>query len=250
MKKHVTLLALLLVTSSCGSGDVPGDATDRPRPDGDWQLVEGVATSDSFPITMSIVGTEVSGRAACNAYFGTVVVNGSAIGFGELGGTAMGCETAAMEAERTFLSALEIVESFEYRRDRLVLQGASSELIFDRVTPVPTAALLDTNWILETLIEGETASSVTGDLATLLLAADGSLTASTGCRTLAGRWLESGGVIVVPELAAEGECPDELWKQDSLVVTVVGDEFRAEVDGDRLTLSSMGGDGLIYRAER
>ena len=249
MKKHVILLVVLLFTSSCGAGEVAGDATDWPRPDGDWQLVDGVQTPAEYPITMSIVGTEVSGRAACNSYFGTVVVNESAIGFGELGGTAMGCETAVMDAERTFLSALAIVERFEYRNNRLVLQGASNELIFDRVAPVPTAALLDTTWILDTLIEGETASTVAGDPATLLLAADGSLTASTGCRTLTGRWLESGGAIVVPELAADGECPNELWEQDSLVVTVVGDEFRAEVDGDRLTLSSMGGDGLVYRAE-
>lgn len=249
MKKHVALIALLLVSAACGDGEVAGDTTGWPRPDGDWQLVDGVQTPAEYPITMSIVGTEVSGRAACNSYFGTVVVNGSAIGFGELGGTDMGCETAVMEAERTFLSGLAITESFEYRNDRLVLLGASNELIFDRVAPVPTAALLDTTWLLDTLIEGETATSVAGDPATLLLAVDGSLTASTGCRSLTGRWLESGGVIVVPELAADGECPDELWKQDSLVVTVIGDEFRAEVEGDRLTLTSMGGDGLVYRAD-
>jgi heat shock protein HslJ len=198
---------------------------------------------------MSIVGTEVSGRAACNSYFGTVVVNGSAVGFGELGGTDMGCETAVMEAERTFLSALTIVESFEYRSERLVLQGASNELIFDPIAPVPTAELLDTIWVLETLIEGGAATSVTGDPATLLLGADGSLAASTGCRSLSGRWLEHGGAIVVPELTADGECPDALWKQDSLVVTVIGDEFRADIEGDILRLTSMGGDGLVYRAD-
>ncbi len=104
-------------------------------------------------------------------------------------------------------------------------------------------------WILETLIEGETASTVGGDSATLLLTADGTLTASTGCRALTGTWLENGGVIVVPTLSADGECPSDLTRQDSLVVTVVADEFRAEVEGDRLTLTSMGGDGLVYRAE-
>ena len=247
MKRPAILLALLLATSACGGGETAAP-TDLPRPDGDWQLVSGVDTPVEFPITMSIVGTEVSGRAACNSYFGTVVVNGPAVGFGELGGTDMGCETAVMEAERTFLSALELVESFEYRNNQLVLAGASNALIFDRIAPVPTAELLDTAWLLETLIEGEAASSVAGDPATLLLAADGSLAASTGCRNLTGRWLENGGVIVVPELAADGDCPDDLWKQDSLVVTVIGDEFRAAVDGDTLTLTSMGGDGLVYRA--
>ena len=250
MRKTFVLIAAVLLSAACAAGEPTGDTTVSPRPDGDWQLVAGVQTPVDHPITMSIVGTEVSGRAACNAYFGKVVVNESAVGFGDLGATAMACETVAMEAERTFLSSLEIVESFEYRGDQLVLAGASNELVFDRVPPLPTAELLDTTWILETLIEGEAAMSVGGEPASLLLAADGSLSASTGCRTLTGRWLESGGVIVVPELAAEGECPDELWEQDSLVVTVIGDEFRADIDGATLTLTSMGGDGLAYRADR
>ena len=250
MKRFAVLFALVVLSTSCGDSEQTGPTTGWPRPDGDWQLVSGVTTPTNYPITMSIVGTEVSGRAACNSYFGTVVVNGSAVGFGDIGQTAMGCETPAMEAERTFLSALAIVDSFEYRNDRLVLQGASNELIFDPLAPVPTAELLDTTWILNSLIEGEAAMSVAGDPATLQLAADGSLIGSTGCRDLTGRWLESSGVIVVPELAADGECPDELWKQDSLIVTVIGDEFRAEIDGDVLTLSSMGGDGLVYRQQR
>jgi hypothetical protein len=35
MKKHVILLALLLVASACGDTEAAGDATDWPRPDGD-----------------------------------------------------------------------------------------------------------------------------------------------------------------------------------------------------------------------
>ncbi|MDJ0498229.1 MAG: META domain-containing protein [Acidimicrobiia bacterium] len=250
MGKTLVLIAVLLVAVGCGDGEPSGATTDLPRPDGDWQLVDGVVTSPEFPITMSITGTEVSGRAACNSYFGTVMVNTAAIEFGEMGSTAMACEPAAMAAESAFLTALAAAEAFEYRNDRLVLTGPSDDLVFAPVAPVPTAALLDTTWVLETLIEGEAATSANGEPASLALAADGTLTASTGCRTLTGRWLESGGVIIVPELAAEGECPDALWKQDSLVVTVVGDEFRAEVDGDVLTLTSMGGDGLVYRAVR
>lgn len=249
MRKPIIAFVLVLVIAGCGDGEASDQTTDVPRPDGDWQLVDGVQTPVDFPITMSIVGTEVLGRAACNSYFGTVIVNGSTVGFGELGATDMGCQQAVMEAEAAFLANLSTVDSFEYRGDRLILKGGGNDLVFDPIQPVPTAELLNTTWVLETLIEGEAATSVAGEPATLLLAPDGTLTASTGCRTLTGRWLESGGVVVVPELSADGDCPDELWKQDSLVVTVVGDEFRAEIDGDMLTLTSMGGDGLVYRAK-
>ncbi|MEA2001312.1 MAG: META domain-containing protein [Actinomycetota bacterium] len=82
------------------------------------------------------------------------------------------------------------------------------------MTPALTAALVATLWTLETLIKGETASTVGGDPATLVLAADGTLAASTGCRTLSGTWVENGGVIVVPTLSADGECPADLSRQD------------------------------------
>jgi heat shock protein HslJ len=244
--KLSVLLVLALLAAACGSED-PADSPGS-TPDGDWQLTGGVAIVDGFPITMSIEGREVSGRAACNSYFGTVTVDGDRIAIGELGATEMGCEPAVMEAEAAFMAALLEVATFERDGDRLTLSGPETELSFEPVTPVPTASLVGTTWVLDTLIEGEAVSTAGGDPATLVLAEDGTLSASTGCRTLTGTWLERGGVIVVPTLSAEGECPDELSKQDSLVVTVIGDEFRAAVDGDRLTLMSMGSDGLGYRA--
>lgn len=248
MRKLTGMVLFAVVLAACGGGEdaATGDGVDIP--DGDWELVDGMAGVADHPITLSISGTEVSGRAACNSYFGAVSVSGSEISFGAMGQTAMGCEPAVMEAEQTFLAALGGVETFAFNDDRLTLTGSGARLGFDPVRPVPTAALTDTEWELDTLIEGEAASSVSGDPATLVLHADGTLSATTGCRTLTGKWIESGGVIVVPELSADGECPDDLWKQDSLVITVLEDEFRAAVAGNTLTLTSMGGDGLRYRA--
>jgi heat shock protein HslJ len=248
-KSFVALIGLALALTACGDGGEDLDTSSWLRPDGDWELVEGVATVDGYPITLSSDGTGVSGRAACNSYSGVAVINGSAVFFGELSQTEMGCEPSVMEAEAAFLTALQRVQNFRFAGDRLVLTGARTDLVFSPVQPVPTSEFIGTNWVLETLIEGETASSVAGEPATLLPAADGTLTASTGCRTHTGSWLANDAAIVVPDFLAEGECPDGLWKQDSLVVTVVGDEFRAEVEGDRLTLTSMGVDGLVYRAE-
>jgi heat shock protein HslJ len=259
----VSLLTALVAASCSGSGSanespttlpaVPSDVSLGERggspADGDWQLVEGVPQAQGFPITLSIAGSNVSGRAACNTYGGMGEFDSGEVSFSEFFQTAMACEPAAMDAEMIFMAALASVDAYTVSDTRLTLFGSDVELVFEPVIPVPTAGLVGTVWILETLIEGETASTVGGDPATLLLAADGALTASTGCRALTGTWLENGGVIVVPTLSADGECPSDLSRQDSLVVTVVGDEFRAETEGNRLTLTSMGGDGLVYRAE-
>jgi hypothetical protein len=50
-------------------------------------------------------------------------------------------------------------------------------------------------------------------------------------------------------MSAEGECPEDLAQQDSHVVTVLGDGFRAVVDDRTLTLTSLGEQGLVYRDE-
>ncbi len=249
MKLFILPILLVLVLAACGGGEASSDGSSAVDPDGDWVLIDGMDTIADFPITLSIEGNQVSGRAACNSYGGTIRINGTAVAISELFQTEMGCQPEVMEAEQRFLAALASVDNFSVDGTRLTLSGSGAGLGFEPVTPVPTSALVGTTWVLDTLIEGETASTVAGDPATLLLSADGTLTASTGCRTLTGTWLENGGVIVVPNLSADGECPDDLWKQDSLVVTVIEDEFSAEVEGNTLTLTSMGGDGLVYRSE-
>jgi hypothetical protein len=50
------------------------------------------------------------------------------------------------------------------------------------------------------------------------------------------------------ELSAHGDCPVELRDQDAVVVRVLGDGFRVEVDHEILTLTSTGNEGLAYRA--
>ena len=248
MRRLIIPSLLVLAMSACDGNAESSVSPPTDTPDGDWVMIEGMDTVPGFPITLSIDGAAASGRAACNSYFGTVSVAGTTVSFAEMGQTLMGCEPAVQEAETTFLTALMTVDGFTRNGDRLTLFGPGVDLRFDQVVPTPTSDLVGTDWVLDTLIEGNAASSVSGDPATLLLQSDGTLTASTGCRTLTGRWIDNAGVIVVPELSADGQCSDELSKQDSLVVTVIGDEFRAEVNGDTLTLTSMGGDGLGYRA--
>ncbi len=86
-----------------------------------------------------------------------------------------------------------------------------------------------------------------GEPATLELRADGTLVGSTGCRSLSGSYTVAGDEVVFTEFSADGECPSELQSQDDQVVTVLGDGFTVEIDGDRLTLTSSGSEGLVYR---
>jgi heat shock protein HslJ len=188
---------------------------------------------EGYRITLTLEEDGVGGTAACNLYGGDVEIDGGDWRLGELSWTERGCEPDVMASEQAYLAALTAVDSVARDGEQLVLSGSGAELRFDELPPVPTAELVSTVWELDTLIEGDAASSVLGDQATLELRGDGTLEGSTGCRTLTGTYVVSGDEVVATSLAADA---------------VIGDGFRAAIDGGRLTLTSEGDLGLGYRA--
>jgi heat shock protein HslJ len=248
-------LLLLLAVAGCAQPN-PTTAPGGGDPQGSWQLVEGTVNGqpvpilDDYRITLTLEGSRIGGTSACNSYGGVLVVEGGRLRIEDLAQTAMAClDEAAMTAEGIYMSGLAAAESIGLDGDQLLVQGPGVELRFDELAPPPTAELVDTVWILDTLVMGEVASSVAGEPATLELRSDGTIQGGTGCRQFSGTWAEQGDEIVTPRLESTDQgCPPELQDADSHVLGVIGDGFRATVDGDRLTLTDAGGDGLVYRA--
>jgi heat shock protein HslJ len=253
------LVGLTLLVSACGGDDVSvGETSGEPDDDpalGDWMLVSGtlggapLTPISGYDATISF-GADGSfgGRAACNGYGGTTSLDNGSVRLEEFAITEMACEPDVMALEAQFVEALLAVERYEVADGTLTLAGADVELVFEPVPPVPQSELVGTHWTLDTLIDGEVASS-TLSTATLRLDEDGSMTGSTGCRTLTGRWLVTGGKLQFPELAAEGECPADLADQDGFVVSVLEGPATVEIDGASLLLTSPGEIGLRYRSD-
>ncbi len=247
-----TLLLAAVLVASCSK------ATDDETPldiAGDWMLVTGtldgspIPVVDGYRITLFSDGAEVAGTAACNGYGGVVQADGSSVAVGELVHTEMACEPPeVMASEQGYLEALSRVETGARSDGELVLTGTGVELRFATVAPVDDEALVDTVWLLDTLVEQDMAFTPSGDPATLELRSDGTLVGTTGCRTLTGTYVLEGDMVAVTALSADGDCPAELNDQDALVVAVIGDGFIPEIDGDALAMSSRGGLGLVYRA--
>jgi heat shock protein HslJ len=242
------------------TADASGEATGDEAIDGAWRVIEGsvdgepVALISGHDITLDIDGTQIGGTAACNSYGGRVELDEDTVAISELSWTEMGCEPDIMELEQAYLGALPSITSWSSDGAELTLTGADSEWTLERLAPVPTAELVGTTWVLDTFIDGDAATSTAGmQDATLTLEADGTLSGSTGCRRLEGRWVESGAQIVFTEFAAiddpaAGVCSPEGEELDERIVTVLGDGFGVEIDGERLTVTSQGGRGLSYRA--
>ena len=252
-------LVLALLVAGCGGSITPGVEDPDAGAQGSWQLVEGRGPSgpvpilDSHRITLTFEDGRAGGTAACNHYGGEVHVDGSQLRIDQIAVTDMGCmPDDAMEAERLYLEALPAVTAFERNGDRLTLTGPDTELVYERLEPPPTAELTGTRWELESLVHGSgadgTVSSVRGGY--LLLEEDGTFTGSTGCRKLFGEWTRSGDTILATSMHAEGDCTADLEEQDRHVIDVLGDGFRAEVDGQQLLVTDPNArTGLTYLAE-
>ena len=249
----VALSCLLAILAGCAE---PGDGPAAGLTDVPWELVSGTVDGApmtlvaGFPITLTISEAAATGAAACNGYGAAVAISGADVTFSGLGATEMACSPdEVMESEQQYFAALPRVDSWSSTEHSLTLTGDGVELLFKALPPVPTAELTGTVWVLESLVDEDSVSSVGGDRATLELYTDGSMLGSTGCRDLHGRYVVVGAEVTMPELAVEGECPPDLQTQDTQVISVLGDGFRATVDGQMLNLTSSGGLGLVYRAD-
>ncbi len=246
------LSALLLVTAC---GDQVGTTTGDVDLDGRWHLVSGRDAGGAFElagrqVTLEVRGQEAGGTSACNLYSGTVTVAGQDVSFGGLGGTEMACEPAVMALEQRYLEALGAVRHGRRSGDALRLSGPDITLELSLAPPVEDADLVGTTWDLESLVDGETVSSVAveGDLRFL---ESGLLVAALGCGTHRARYELDGDVVTLSELtdrAAAGACPPDVEAQHVHALDVLGDGFTVHVEGDRLTLTGQQGKGLEFRA--
>ncbi len=266
----ILLLGLTFLLAACGAAatsgsPAPSSATDPdPSPSagggsgtidgtGDWRLVSGTNAGAPIPIvpgsdiTMTVDGSQISGRSACNQYGGEIIVANGQVQFGPLFMTEMACEEPVMASEAAYHAALTGVRAATRDGDTLTLSGEGVELIYERLAPPPTADIVGTVWVLESLRTADAVSSVMGEPALLVLDPNGSFTGSTGCRSFTGRYTESNAEILFTEFTMDQvTCSPELVSQDDHVVSVLGDGFRVEVDGEHMTIAGTGNQGLGY----
>lgn len=264
----IALLVIVMALGACGtegpflSNDSDDDTAtgedpdEGPPLDGAWVLIAAtldgttLSLNDQYRVTMTIDGSQISGRAACNSYGGAVSIDNGVFSLGEIAQTEMGCEPAVMEIESKFMQGLFSVTGAARSGDIASLTGDGVEYTFELVPPVPIAELIGSIWVLDTIIQGDAASSTvaTADPATLLLNADGTFTGGTGCREISGEYVVSGDTVQFTSFSADGECRSDVEWQDGQVVTVLGDGFTVKIEGDRLIVTAPGGEGLSYKA--
>jgi heat shock protein HslJ len=260
VKKLIAGAVLAVLVGACGgSDDTPPPAPAGPEPDyeGVWTLESGRDESgnlpfvEGYPITLELDGNEARGSAACNSYGGGVDVTGSSFRAGGFAVTEIGCDPDVTESQDRYLAAIAAADTIAVDGSAMTLTGPDVTLTFDRVPPVETGSVVDTTWVLESLVEGAEpdAAVVSAARARLKLGADGAVAGTTGCRRFSGTWTEHGDEIVFSSMSLKGSCGEALAEQDQHVVAVLGGGFKPAVEGAQLTVTVATGDlGLVYRA--
>jgi heat shock protein HslJ len=263
MRKPLSLVLAAVLVAGCGPanpGPTPsgsGGTTDEV--DGSWQLSAGRTAEGRLPlarrpaITLVVAAGDVSGTSACNQYSGTTHRRAAGIRFEGLGGTEMGCDPAVMELEQRYLAALAAVDSAavdatDRGRTRLVLTGPAVRLRYESLPAEAGAALVGTVWHLETLLDGQVASSTTGD-GRLELDDGGHLAGTAGCLPFEGRYAVTGGRVTVRDLGTPGGMTDcSAQSQHDAVLTILAADPTFTIEGSTLTLRTTDGRGLVYFA--
>jgi heat shock protein HslJ len=264
MQRTAAALLVLLSLSACarlglGAGGsqppIGPSAVGKADLQGAWLLRHGTGPGGdiSVPagsrITIAFDGDRVSG-SACNLYGGTYRLGDHGdLTLSAMAMTEMACQEPLMTLEATYHAALQLVRNAAIQGNTLTLTGDGVELVYDREPPTPDAPLQVTYRNLETLVQGETATTVPGK-ARLVLNADGTQDGNTRCRDITATYdLEGGSGIVVHRLVnTDVACDPGVAVQDQQVLDVIGSSPHFRITGDRLTLTGTDGKGLEYGA--
>jgi heat shock protein HslJ len=133
--------AFVLIVAACGDASVSTRPSEPPQaldPTGAWQLTAGTVDGQPLalvadaPVTFVVDGSNVSGRSACNQYFGQFALVDGRVTLGGLGGTEMACDEPIMRLEGAYLAGLAKVDAARMDGEALVLTGRGTELRFER----------------------------------------------------------------------------------------------------------------------
>ena len=255
LHRFAALAILVSILTACSP---PAASAPLPEPadvNGDWVFeggtLRGVAIPvvADHPITFSVDGSEAGGQSACNFYGAQLdlteggarvgLTSSTAMAYGELDGDVMRSEAA-------FQDALGEVRAARVEADRLTLAGPAVELVFSRLAPIRMNDIVETDWLLESVVDRDGVAAAIGDPAPLRYEDDGTFHGGTGCRTFTGKWVVAQGRLLATETAMEGDCPGGLGGQDQAVAEGAGGSTPT-IDGERLTLTMNGGISLVYR---
>jgi heat shock protein HslJ len=258
------LLGGAALVTGCGQDATtisPGDQPSNPDLRGSTYLSTAVTRSGE-PHKL-VPGTRISlqftddGRllvnAGCNTMQGPVDTSDGVIRLdGALAVTEMGCDPPRHEQDQWIADLLQAEPTWQLRGQQLVIASDETTItLLDRKAAEPDRELTKTRWTLDTIIEGDVASSVPAGVRTPEVRfTDGEVGGFNGCNQFGGKARVTNdtirfGSIISTQIACEQPAADV----ERSVMGVLDGEVSYRIEGRRLTLEHPSGRGLVFTAQ-
>jgi heat shock protein HslJ len=251
---------LLLVVAGCGARTaqpstpahdplrgqtfLSSEITEKGRP---HQLAADTRLSLAFTDDHRLVA-----HAGCNTMSGPVRTDHGRLDVGDgLGMTDMGCARTLLEQDQWLAHVLGTKPEWRLDGPKLTLRTADTELVLtDREVAEPDLPLVDTVWAVDTVLDGQTASSVPAATKATLVFHDTTVAIRGGCNRGSAQYTMTGHTISFgdPVMTRMACAPDKM-SLETPVLDVVHGKVTFDIDADRLTMNNPSGKGLQLRAD-
>jgi heat shock protein HslJ len=258
----VTALAAVLALAACGS-DNSGSAgaaagptrTALPLTGVHWSLdsvtVDGKKSAAPAGAYVEITPKgRAEGDSGCNHFGADATVKGDTVTVGEIVQTDMACEKNIMAFENALGAAFSGKLKAKLSDGTLALTTEKGDAI--ALTSERPAPLVGTTWSVNSLVSGETASSLPAGAqkkAHLTFAKDGTVRGSLGCNTFTGTAKISGSKITFGSLATtRRQCPGPEMNLERELIKVLDGTVTYELRHRGLSLTAVDGKGIAATA--
>jgi heat shock protein HslJ len=254
---RLTVAFLALLAAGCGAAAPPGGGQTTPLRG--HTFLSTKVTENGQPHDLA-TNTRVTFRfmddgrlladAGCNTMAGPVTVDGARLEVSDLSTTQMGCDPARHEQDEWLATFLAGKPSWKLDGDTLVVTSESKELTMrDREVAEPDLPLRGTRWTVESLIDGQTASSVPQGTSAWLTFGPKSVELHPGCNQGSADYELAGDTIRFgPVLTTRMACEPEAMALEQAVLAVLDGTVTYEIDSNTLTLHHPSGKALQLRA--
>jgi heat shock protein HslJ len=192
----------------------------------------------------------LSVHAGCNTLAGSYRIEGGRLLADQLGGTEIGCD-AARHAQDDWLARIVASKpAIVFSGDTIFLSSDGTTLqLRDQELVEPDTPLVATTWVVDTIIEGDTASSAAAaGRATIFFPSAIRIEVYDGCNRASGAIEIADDAVRIIDLPApvHGNCPAGTQLN---YTKVLAGRVRFEIDADRLMLTNGAGRGFGLHAK-
>ncbi|MBK3584307.1 META domain-containing protein, partial [Streptomyces sp. MBT57] len=184
----------------------------------------------------------------CNHISADASVEGDRITFGKPVSTQMACDETTEKAEKAALAAMDGEVTAKLSGEKLTLTTEGGDTI--ALSEEKPAGLVGTRWAVNTLLSGETATSVPADLPKervphLTFGEDGTVHGNSGCNSFHGKAAVEGSTIDFgPPAGTRKMCPEAEMEVERAVLAALDGPATYTIKGSTLTVTSKDGKGI------